>query len=122
MNRFFGGVVKHRKLIIILFVLLSIFCFFAWQQVAVNYDMNDYLPDSAQSTISLDKMGEEFSGDIPNARVMVDDVTIPEALSIKEQLEAVDGVESVVWLDDSEDITVPLSILSRWGSISMSSF
>ena len=111
MNRFFSGVVKHRKLIIILFVLLSVLCFFAWRQVAVNYDMNDYLPDSAQSTVSLDKLGEEFSGDIPNARVMIDNVTIPEVLSFKERLAAVDGVESVVWLDDSEDITIPLSML-----------
>ncbi len=111
MNRFFSGVVKHRKLIIILFVLLSVLCFFAWRQVAVNYDMNDYLPDSAQSTVSLDKLGEEFSGDIPNARVMIDNVTIPEVLSFKERLAAVDGVESVVWLDDSEDITIPLSMM-----------
>ena len=46
---------------------------------------------------------------IPNARVMVRDVTIPEALEYKARLEAVDGVTAVTWLDDALDITVPLS-------------
>lgn len=40
-------------------------------------------------------MGEEFDGGITNARVMVKDVTIPEALECKEKLEAVEGVSDV---------------------------
>lgn len=111
MTRFFGGVVKHRKAILILYVVLAVGCFFAWKQVEVNYDMNDYLPDSAPSTVSLDKMREEFSGDIPNARVMIPDVTVPQALEFKQKLQAVDGVSEVMWLDDSADLSVPLSML-----------
>lgn len=41
---------------------------------------------------------------------MIKDVTIPEALEYKEKMKAVDGVSDVVWLDDSVDITVPLSM------------
>lgn len=111
MNRFFGGVVRHRKWILAVFAVLAVVCGFLWQEVAVNYDMNDYLPDSAPSTVSLDTMRSEFSGGIPNARVMIPDVTVPEALDRKEQLEAVDGVTDVIWLDDSADLTVPLSAL-----------
>ena len=110
MKKFFNGIVKCRVPIIILFVIATALCLFMWQQVSVNYDMNDYLPDSAKSTVSLDKMKEEFSGDIPNARVMIKDITIPEALEYKEKIKAVDGVSDVVWLDDSVDITVPLSM------------
>ena len=108
MERFFEKVVKNRKVIFVLFLLTSFVCYFMWQQVSVNYDMNDYLPDSAKSTISLNLMEEEFSGGIPNARVMIDDVTIPEALEYKEKIEAVDGISSVTWLDDSIDVTEPL--------------
>lgn len=111
MNRFFTGVVKHRKGILILFALLFVLCLLAWRQVRVNYDMNDYLPDSAPSTVSLAKMQEEFSGGIPNARIMVPNLSIPQALRFKQQLEAIDGVTDVMWLDDSVDITVPLSAL-----------
>lgn len=62
MDRFFEKVVKHRKRILILFLVVTGICYFAWQQVSVNYDMNDYLPETAESTISLDKMQEEFTG------------------------------------------------------------
>lgn len=109
MDRFFEKVVKHRKRILILFLVVTGICYFAWQQVSVNYDMNDYLPETAESTISLDKMQEEFTGEIPNARVMIENVTIPEALEYKNKIAEVDGVTEVLWLDDSIDITEPLS-------------
>ena len=56
-------------------------------------------------------MQEEFEGGIPNARVMITDVTIPQALKYKEQIENVEGVTEVSWLDDSVDITTPLAVL-----------
>ena len=34
-------------------------------------------------------------------------VTIPQALAFKKQLEQIDGVESVTWLDDSVALTEP---------------
>ena len=77
--------------------------------VAVNYDMTDYLPDSTKSTVSLQIMETEFEGGIPNARVMLHNITIPEALEYKEKLKSIMGVTAVTWLDDASDITMPLS-------------
>lgn len=111
MRKFYEGVVKYRKSILILFFVCTILCVFLKNMVSVNYDMNDYLPEDAQSTVALDVMEQEFEGDIPNARVMITDVTIPQALEYKEKLENVEGVQSVTWLDDAVNITVPLSSL-----------
>ena len=111
MRKFYSGVVKYRKLILIVFIAAAIVCGGLKELVAVNYDMNDYLPEDAKSTAALDVMSEEFDGGIPNARVMVKDVTIPEALKYKEQIEAVTGVTDVTWLDDAVDITIPMSQL-----------
>lgn len=111
MRKFYSGVVKYRKLILIVFIAAAIVCGGLKELVAVNYDMNDYLPEDAKSTVALDVMSEEFDGGIPNARVMVKDVTIPEALEYKEKIEAVTGVTNVTWLDDAVDITVPMSNL-----------
>lgn len=111
MKKFYTGVVKGRKLILILFLIAAVICAILKNFVAVNYDMNDYLPEDAKSTVALDVMDEEFDGGIPNARVMIKDVTIPEALEYKAQLEAVDGVTDVTWLDDAIDMTVPLETL-----------
>lgn len=111
MRKFFSGILKHRKLVIVLFVIAFMLCFICSQLISVNYDMKDYLPENSHSTVSMEIMLDEFNGGIPNARVMVRDVTIPEALEYKELLKAVDGVTAVNWLDDSVDITVPLSVL-----------
>ncbi len=73
--------------------------------------MNDYLPEDSASTVALDLMEEEFDGGIPNARVMVENVTIPEALQYKADIEAIDGVTDVTWLDDVVSIEQPLETM-----------
>ncbi len=113
MRRFYTGVVRHRKLILILFPVIFAVCLITQNMVAVNYDMNDYLPKDSPSTVSIDVMRSEFEGGIPNARVMIRDVTVPEALEYKERIKAVEGVTGVTWLDDAADITVPLSMLDK---------
>ena len=55
-------------------------------------------------------MEDAFGGGIPNVRAMVRDVTIPQALSYKEQISKLDGVTAVTWLDDALDVTVPLEM------------
>ena len=111
MEKFYTGVVKHRKLIIALFSVCFIVCLFLQNLVSVNYDMNDYLPSDTKSTVALEVMQNEFDGGIPNARVMVCDITIPQALEYKEKIKNVEGVTAVTWLDDSVDITIPISTL-----------
>lgn len=111
METFYRGIVRHRKWIIALFSISFLACLFLQNFVSVNYDMNDYLPANAKSTVALDVMQEEFDGGIPNARVMITDVTIPQALEYKERMKNVEGVTEVTWLDDSVDITTPLAVL-----------
>lgn len=118
MKKFYSGIVKHRKLIIVLFAVLFIACMILQNLVEVNYDMNDYLPEDCKSTISIDVMEDEFDGGIPNARVMVYDVTVPQALEYKDKIEKVSGVTDVMWLDDATDITVPLSSIEEHSRIS----
>lgn len=110
MKTFYTGVVKHRKIIVVLFSICFATCLFARGLVSVNYDIYDYLPKSAKSTVALETMRSEFDGGIPNARVMIRNVTIPEALECKERIKAVEGVTEVTWLDDTVSITVPISM------------
>lgn len=108
MERLIHGVIRHRKAVVIAFVLLALVSACCIPFVKTNYNLIDYLPEDAQSTKAVEVMTEEFSQDIPNATVMVRDVTIPEALEVKSALEGVSGVESVVWLDDVVDVDTPL--------------
>ncbi len=111
MTKFYRHIVDHQKLIIATFLVLFVACAVCKQLVAVNYDMNDYLPRSSASTQALELMEQEYDGGIPNARVMVQDVTVPKALEYKEKLLAVDGVTDVTWLDDVASVAVPLETL-----------
>ncbi|WP_253286852.1 RND family transporter [Virgibacillus sp. MSJ-26] len=72
--------------------------------------MTDYLPSNAPSTEAMDVMEEEFGEDVANTRVMVQDVSVQEALEYKSELEAIDGVSDVSWLDDVIDIKTPIEM------------
>ena len=111
MQRFYRAITRCPKRIITVFLIAAAFCAACQPLVAVNYDMNDYLPPDTPSTLALDTMQAEFEGGVPNARVMVRDVTLPEALHYKKSIQDIAGVISVTWLDDMADITQPLETL-----------
>lgn len=113
MKRFYEKVISHPVVITAVFVILTAFFALCNPLIPVNYDMNDYLPDDSRSTVSLDIMEYEFDGGIPNARIMLKDVTIPQALDYKEKIAAAEGVDDVMWLDDSCDITQPVEAMGK---------
>src|SRR5690625_1315012 len=72
--------------------------------------MTAYLPDNAPSTTAIDVMEKEFSDDVGDTRIMISDVSIQEALHYKQEIEQVDGVSSVMWLDDVMDLQTPIEM------------
>lgn len=105
-------IVKHKKTVLTIFILFTIFCLFSSNFVSVNYNLMDYLPNEAKSTISLNIMNEEYDTAIENLRIVVKDVEIYEALEYKEKISNIDGVKEINWLDDSVSINVPLETIS----------
>lgn len=110
MRKFYSWVVKNPKKIIVFFLILAVCGAVLQKLVEVNYDMKNYLPSDSPSTVSLEVMEKEFEGGIPNARVMVKNVTVPEALEYKEKLKNCEGIEDVLWLDDAVNIYEPLEM------------
>ncbi len=100
MDRFFNGVLKHKKTVLIIFSIVVVICAILFPFVSVNYKMVDYLPSDSQSTTAIKIMEQEFGGEMPNARVMLTNVSVLEALEFKEKISQIDGVTSVDWLDD----------------------
>ncbi|MDO4554349.1 MAG: MMPL family transporter, partial [Lachnospiraceae bacterium] len=111
MKKFYRAIVENPKKIMLIFLAAAVICGLLKGFVLVNYDIKDYLPDETASTVSLELMKQEFDGGIPNARVMVRNVTIPEALSYKEKILQCDGVTDVTWLDDAVNIVEPVETL-----------
>lgn len=111
MRKFYQAIVNNPKKILVCFLLMAVIGAVLRGMVGVNYDMTDYLPEDTASTVSLEVLEEEFEGGIPNARVMVKNVTIPEALEYKEKILTCEGVTDVTWLDDAADILQPIETM-----------
>ena len=112
MKRFYQKMIKRPKLILISFAAMFLICLACKPFISVNYDMNDYLPSDSASTIAIDTMEKEYEGGIPNVRIMIEDVSIVQALAYKAQISSVDGVTDITWLDDAASITQPLEFIA----------
>ena len=96
-------IIRRRGLIESVFAVGCLFSLLAMFFVNVNYDLTEYLPDDAESSIGIDVMEQEF-GYPGTARVMIKDVSLYEAKQYKDKLEAVDGVDQVLWCDSAVNI------------------
>lgn len=110
MRRIAEFIVRHRKAVIVIFMAAVAVCGVLFFTVQVNYDLAEYLPEGSMTQNAIAEMEESF-GSGGTVRVMVEEVTPAEALSIKARLTAVEGVKSVLWLDDAADLSQPLETL-----------
>lgn len=69
MSKIADFVVKRKKVLVTMVLLLTVFFTICFFQVAINYNMTDYLPEHANSTVALNKLSEEFGEAVPNCDV-----------------------------------------------------
>ena len=91
-------IVQRGRIIEKFFIAMTILCAVCYPFVGVNYDLSKYLPDFAPTKQALDVMEQEF-GYPGMARILVKDVTLPEARTIRQRISRVDGVDLVVGPD-----------------------
>lgn len=117
MKALFKKTTEYRKIILFTFLAAALLSGFFMLGVDVNYDMTDYLPEDTRSTESITVMEEAFAEDLPNARVLLQNVTLLEALEYKERILEIPGVRSAQWLDDvfGRDVllSTPLAFFDR---------
>lgn len=92
-------IVNNRLWIVIVFAVLLIASIVGMMFVEVNYNDSGYLPDDSSVAKGLDAMYGEF-GEGGNATVMLSETTIEKAVEFKEWMESIDGVATVIWIDD----------------------
>lgn len=98
-------------LTIILTVLLVLGSAYLSTQVKTNYDLTKYLPQDSNTAQGLDILEQEFSNDA-TVQLMISDVSAADVLRLKAKLSPIEGVLSVVWIDDVIDIsTVPIDLI-----------
>jgi len=104
---------KYKHWVVAAFAVLALLGIVLQLGVSTNYNVVDYLPQDVQSTKAMSIIETQFASAIPNARVMLNDVTVAEAIEFKGALMSIDGVSDVLWLDDILDIRVPLEVADQ---------
>lgn len=112
MRKLTAFLIDHRKAVLALFIVMLVASLGLFLLVNVNYDLSAYLPEDSMTKHAIAEMRESFGYD-GTAQAMVEDVTIPQALVIKEQLASIQGVKSVLWLDDLADLYQPLEAMDE---------
>jgi predicted RND superfamily exporter protein len=108
MERLFRGILRHRRVVVGVFVALTVICACLIPQVKIDANMSDYLPPTAKSSQDLDAMKRIYGNDIANARVYVTGISLPDAKALDKSLKGEKGVISVTWLGDEVDVDQPL--------------
>lgn len=112
MKKFAEMIVNHKKTIVIIYVVLLILSLYGAKFTYINYDLSSYLPSSINSMKGKEILDDQF-GIKGVAYVLLQDKTLKDVANIKENIEAIDGVKEVIWLDDMEDILKPESFMDE---------
>ena len=104
------AIVKNRVLILIISLALMIPSVFGMLNTRINYDMLNYLPDDMDTVIGQDTLKEDF-GKGAFSFIIVEDIPAKDVAALKEKIEAVDHVDTVLWYDSLADLSVPMELL-----------
>lgn len=108
--RFSKAVVKHRILILIVVLVLMIPSVLGMAGTRINYDMLDYLPEDMETVIGQNELLEDF-GKGAFSFIIMEDMPAKDVAALKEKIEQVDHVETVLWYDSIADLSIPMELL-----------
>ena len=101
---------KHKKTVILVFLAATVVGALLWPGVEVNFNLSEYLPKDAPSTVALNVLLDQFKSNIPDLRLYVPDITVTGAAELEKELEEADCVDEVLWLGDVINIKEPLEM------------
>ncbi|MBQ5933274.1 MAG: MMPL family transporter [Lachnospiraceae bacterium] len=104
------AVVKYRILILIVTLALMVPSVFGYINTRVNYDMLNYLPEDMETVIGQDELMKDF-GKGAFSLIILEDMPVRDIKALKERIENVEHVDTVVWYDTIADVSIPLEIL-----------
>lgn len=103
-------IARHRRLIMVIGILLIIPSLIGISKTRINYDILSYLPDSLETVSGQDILVDEF-GMGAFSMVVVEDMEMKDVRRLKEEIKKIDHVKDVLWYDSAVDISVPVEML-----------
>jgi predicted RND superfamily exporter protein len=106
MDRFGRFIVNHRIMVLIVSAILILPSLLGIAFTKSNYDILSYMPGELNSRQGEELLKEKF-GVSGLGFIMVSNREKWEIMELKRKIGDIPGVESVLWIDDLEDITIP---------------
>lgn len=108
--KFGKTVVKCRIPILILALVLLVPSVIGMAKTRINYDMLTYLPKDIDTVIGQDILMEDF-GKGAFSFVIVEGMEPKDVSALRQDIEAVEHVETVLWYDSLADVSIPMELL-----------
>ena len=110
MQKFGKLICKHRRLILIVALLLLIPMVFGMKATRINYDMLVYLPEDVETIKGENILSEDF--DMGGFSVIIlDDMKPKDILSLEDKIREIDNTEKVLSIADVLGKSIPADIL-----------
>ena len=110
MKKFAKGIVKCRGMILIIAIALLIPSAIGYFNTRINYDVLTYLPKDIETMVGQDILLDQF-GVGSFSVYIVEGMDAKDVSALKEKMEQVDHVDSVLWYDSFMDLSIPMEML-----------
>lgn len=104
-------ILKHKKVWVVLFVLLFIPAYIMQSNVDVYYSMDKMLPDDIGCIASLNKMKDEFNMATSHFIIVDDSLEASELVKMENEIKALPGVTSLVAYNSFVGSGIPDSMI-----------
>jgi predicted RND superfamily exporter protein len=101
---------KHPKIVIAIALALVIPSIIGFIMTRVNYDIMSYLPDSVESVQGEEILDKTFNN-ASMSIIVVEKSDARYVAALKEEIEKMDAVSSVIWVNSLADISIPQDVL-----------
>ena len=110
--KFSRFVVKSRVIILIVAIVLLVPAAIGMITQHINYDMLTYLPGDIDTMIGQDILMDEF-GKGAFSFIVVEGMTDQQVSDLRERLEDVEHVDTVLWYTSFADLSIPKDMLPK---------
>lgn len=110
MQKFGKAICKHRKLILIIALLLIIPSIIGIKATKINYDILVYLPEDVETVQGEKILSEQFNMGA-FSMVILDNMQTKDILALENKIKQIDNVEKVASIADVIGTTIPVEML-----------
>lgn len=112
MRKISDFIVNNSKIIIVIYIFITLIAIVGISKVNIEYDLSAYLPSSMNSIKAKEILEKEFqNGGMGTLMIKFD--SVDNVKDLKDNISQIKGIKKVVWLDDFWDLKVSIDEMPK---------